>query len=106
VVSQYPEREDQNCVNPTQFGGAGNVVCEVGVATEIVWRRLAGSAVRQVCQCGPLWSAPSQLTSDMYSGQSELTRTADEPGDKSSDDLIEDMLMVEDVSIDGMCGVY
>jgi mycofactocin precursor len=46
------------------------------------------------------------MKENVMTDQSELTSTVDEPGDKSSDDLIEDMLMVEEVSIDGMCGVY
>jgi mycofactocin precursor len=38
--------------------------------------------------------------------QSDRTSAVDEPGDQSSDALIDDMLMVEEISIDGMCGVY
>ncbi|HLF40412.1 MAG TPA: mycofactocin precursor MftA [Acidimicrobiia bacterium] len=44
------------------------------------------------------------------SGHSETASTADPtpPGDHLSldEDLVEDDLLVEDVSIDGMCGVY
>ncbi|HEX3975429.1 MAG TPA: mycofactocin precursor MftA [Solirubrobacteraceae bacterium] len=29
-----------------------------------------------------------------------------EPRDRPADDLVQDDLLVEDVSIDGMCGVY
>jgi mycofactocin precursor len=38
--------------------------------------------------------------------QPQLTSTVDDVGDESGDALIEDMLLVEEVSIDGMCGVY
>jgi mycofactocin precursor len=38
--------------------------------------------------------------------QSELTSSVDEPEDQSGDALIDDMLVVEELSIDGMCGVY
>lgn len=38
-------------------------------------------------------------------GQSDHASAADESGDQSGDVLVEDML-VEEVSIDGMCGVY
>jgi len=31
---------------------------------------------------------------------------SDEPVEVSADELVEDDLLVEDVSIDGMCGVY
>ncbi len=32
--------------------------------------------------------------------------TIDGPADPSTDELIEDELLVEEISIDGMCGVY
>jgi len=38
--------------------------------------------------------------------QSDHTSAVDQSGDQSSDNLVEGMLLVEEVSIDGMCGVY
>jgi mycofactocin precursor len=38
--------------------------------------------------------------------QSDHTSAVDQPGDQSSDFLLEGMLLVEELSIDGMCGVY
>jgi len=38
--------------------------------------------------------------------QADHTTAVDEPGDQSSDILVEGMLLVEELSIDGTCGVY
>ena len=36
----------------------------------------------------------------------EVAAAADPDADSSSDDLVDDELLVEEISIDGMCGVY
>jgi mycofactocin precursor len=38
--------------------------------------------------------------------QSDYTSAVDEPRDQPGDELIEGMLMVEELTIDGMCGAY
>jgi len=40
------------------------------------------------------------------SDQSDHTSAVDQPGDQSSDNLVEGTLLLEELSIDGMCGVY
>lgn len=38
--------------------------------------------------------------------ENELEVAADEPTEQESGELVESELLLEDVSIDGMCGVY
>lgn len=44
----------------------------------------------------------------MRSMEHETTRALDDPttADAADDTLVEDELLVEEISIDGMCGVY
>jgi mycofactocin precursor len=47
----------------------------------------------------------AQVTTDATTVEPEVARDAD-PEQATSAQLVEEELLVEDVSIDGMCGVY
>lgn len=53
-------------------------------------------------------TAPPHADSQAPEQPADLARALDQPADRArtEDELIEAELLVEDVSIDGMCGVY